>query len=430
MHLGKRLLVAVTKSKPIIVSPKRVIDYYSTNTFFYSIKQNLKIHFMESKGLRTGCSLKHSLESVMLIGIILVVMLLGHGCQKETDIKISSSTFRVQGTYLTDPCGDTIILKGVNKMSVFDGVDPYGTDYFPEIAKTNANSVRIVWQSVYSNGRPSRKGHLDSLISNCIKAKMIPIVEMHDATCNLDALSSVVNYWIQPDILAIVKKYENAMLVNIANEAGNYDVTANQFLSAYQSAITTLRNAGIMAPLIIDAPDCGKNLELIVPVTSTLIQFDPQHNLMFSVHPYWSVTDGATPSFIKSQLDNAANNNVPLVLGELSGFGGWPGDGQDETKSCEQNGAIDYQSLLSESAKHKIGWLIWEWGPGNGFYDRPVVVLCPAMDMTSNGKYQSIIDIMPSSVNAWVKNVVITSPYSIQNTAIKTTYIKNGFRCN
>lgn len=388
---------------------------------------------MKAKLPISSCSLIHSLESFIMIistvSITLIAALLAQGCRNEIGIQILPA-FKVKGTFLTDPCGDTVILKGVNKMSVFDEMDRYGANYFPEIAKTNANSVRIVWQSVYSNGKPSRKGHLDTLISNCINAKMIPIVEMHDATCNLNALSNVVNYWIQPDILAIVKKYEHAMLVNIANEAGDYDVTTNQFLTAYQNAITTLRNAGIRAPLIIDAPDCGKNLELIVPIASTLIQFDPQHNLMFSAHPYWSITDGATPLFIKGQLDNAANNNVPLILGELCGFGGWPGEGQDAAKSCEQNGAVDYQSLLLESSKHKIGWLVWEWGPGNGFYDGPTVVLCPAMDMTSNGKYQSIIDITPNSVNAWVKNVVITSPYSIQNTAIKTKYVKNGFKCN
>ncbi|MEO7989671.1 MAG: cellulase family glycosylhydrolase [Chryseolinea sp.] len=365
-----------------------------------------------------------------VIGILIVSFFL-QGCDNsEGEIsQTTESTFLVKGTYLTDPCGDTVILKGVNKMSVFDMEDPNGSVYFAEIAKTNANSVRIVWKKVYSNENPSQPSQLDALISNCIQAKMIPIVEMHDATCDWSELDNVVNYWISPDILAIVKKYEHAMIVNIANEAGDANVTAEQFKAGYQNAITKLRNAGIKTPLIIDAPDCGKNLELIVPLASDLIQHDPQHNLLFSAHPYWSITDGATPAFIKGQLDNAANNNVPLILGELCAYGGYPGNGAEGTESCTAKGAVDYTALLSESAKHKIGWLVWEWGPGNGFYELDPIVYCPTMDMTTNGTYQTILDIQQDDVNAWAKDVVITNSYGIQKTAHKTDYISNGFLC-
>ncbi len=107
-------------------------------------------------------------------------------------------------------------------MSVFDNDDPYGTEYFPEIAKTKANSVRIVWKTVDGNNNPSSKAQLESLIQNCIEAKMIPIVEIHDATCDWTRkLDMVIDYWMQPDMVTLVKKYEHALLVNIANEAGD-----------------------------------------------------------------------------------------------------------------------------------------------------------------------------------------------------------------
>src|SRR5688572_15622868 len=64
-------------------------------------------------------------------------------------------TFKVVGRDLTDPCGVTVLLKGVNKMSVFDEQDIYGSAYFPEIAKTNSNCVRIVWLATYINGAPT-----------------------------------------------------------------------------------------------------------------------------------------------------------------------------------------------------------------------------------------------------------------------------------
>ena len=368
---------------------------------------------------------------IILLSLILLIIffITLQSCSDDDSSVTVTETFQVQGNHLTDPCGETIILKGVNKMSVFDNEDPYGSAYFSEIAKTKANSVRIVWQTVYGNGDPSNKSQLDSLIKNCIKAKMIPIVEIHDATCNWANLDLVIDYWMLPEMVTLVKKYEHALLVNIANEAGDYTVTADEFVAKYKEAITLFRNAGIRAPLIIDAPDCGKNLELIVPVAAGLTQHDPLHNVMFSAHPYWSKTDGATPAFIKAQLDNAAANNVPLILGELCAYGGWPGQGANVTESCGAKGEVDYGSLLAESSKHDIGWLVWEWGPGNGFYDEGAVILCPAMDMTPDRTYQSIVSIQPGAVNAWVKEVVITSPYGLQNTALKTDYIQNGFTC-
>ena len=380
----------------------------------------------------TSGRLYENLVYIALLLVVLAIVFFLESCKEDTNeppITPSGEVFTVNGRFLLDPCGDQVILKGMNKMSVFDEEDPNGTLYFPEIAKTGANSVRIVWQRKYSNGSSSNISQLEELIKNCIKEEMIPIVEMHDATCDLGGLNDIVNYWKSAPVLALVKKYENAILVNIANEAGDYTVTANEFVNAYKSAITQLRDAGIQAPLIIDAPDCGKNLELVVPVAAQLTQHDPLHSILFSTHPYWSKAAGATPAFIAAQLTAAETNNVPLILGELAGYGGWPGEDVDETKSCAAEGEVDYAALLTEAAKHNIGWLLWEWGPGNGFYDQDPVVLCPAMDITTNGTYASVQAIAAGAPNAWAKDAVITGTYSIKNTAVKTSYLLNGFTC-
>ena len=63
-------------------------------------------------------------------------------------------TFYTQGRHLHDRLDNQVILRGVNKMSVFDGVDPTGTISFPEIRKTGANSVRIVWK-ISNAGAPT-----------------------------------------------------------------------------------------------------------------------------------------------------------------------------------------------------------------------------------------------------------------------------------
>jgi mannan endo-1,4-beta-mannosidase len=343
-----------------------------------------------------------------------------------------AATFRVEGNHLNDPCGNKVVLKGMNKMSVFDEVDPMGNTYFAEIAKTNANSVRIVWQKTHSNGSIAALSQLETLIQKCIAQKMIPMVEMHDATCDLGQLNAVVDYWTRADVVALVKKYEHALLVNIANEAGDYQVTAAPFLNTYKSAITRLRDAGIRPPLVIDAPDCGKNLDVLLEVASDLMQHDPDHNIVFSVHTYWSkeAIKYMQPTFIKDQLNKAAATNLPFIIGELAGYGGWPGDGQPDYASCAEKGSVDYQTLLTEAASHDMGYYVWEWGPGNGYYNYEPPKLCPQLDATTDGTYQSIVNTPDNdATRGWVRNTVIDNNNGLQKGATKTGYIQNGFAC-
>lgn len=372
----------------------------------------------------------------MVLYCLLLICLLCQGCDSSDDDnndEVGGNPFKVVGRDLLDPCGDKVLLKGVNKMSVFDEQDIYGANYFPEIAKTNANCVRIVWLASYSSSQ--QLAQLDSLIKNCVKQKMIPMVELHDATCKWDMLDEVVAFWIKPAVVQLIQKYQHALLVNIANEAGGQDegITEVQFMAGYKDAITKMRNAGIKTPLIIDASDCGKNLDILVPTSAQLIQHDPEHNIMFSVHTYWSNIDiqqNAQPTFIKDQLQKAVDNNIPLILGELCAYGGWPGSNDDETLICSAMGAVNYQALITESSTRNIGWLLWEWGPGNGFYegyDPPV--LCPQMDLTTDGTYNSIVALNANSINAWSKEAVITNSESLKNTAVKSSYISNGFKC-
>ena len=90
-------------------------------------------------------------SSLFLIGVIFL-----QACSDDDGPpEATTGTFKIVGRNLTDPCGATVLLKGVNKMSVFDEQDIYGTNYFKEIAKTNSNCVRIVWRKTYSNGSPT-----------------------------------------------------------------------------------------------------------------------------------------------------------------------------------------------------------------------------------------------------------------------------------
>ena len=172
-------------------------------------------------------------------------------------------------------------------------------------SKTGANTVRIVW-AITTNlqpGGPSTSTlRLDSLIGNAKANHLIPMIELHDATGDWTRLSELVNYWTQPAVVSIIKKHQAYLLVNIGNEVGDDTVSQADFVAGVSDAVQRMRAAGIHTPLVIDAPDWGKDLGMLNNTAATLLGADPEGNLMFSVHLYWSMSCDADAAFIRSNL--------------------------------------------------------------------------------------------------------------------------------
>ncbi|MBD1836230.1 cellulase family glycosylhydrolase [Cyanobacteria bacterium FACHB-472] len=328
-------------------------------------------------------------------------------------------TLYTQGRYLYDRLGNKVIPRGVNKMSVWDDEDLTGNICFPEIRKTGANSVRIVWairKDLQPGPSDTDPNQLDTLITNAKANYLIPMIELHDATGDWSRLPDVIDYWTQPEVINIIQKHQEYLLVNIANEAGDNTVGEDQFIEGYSRAIQMMRSVGIQTPLVIDASDWGKSLDRLDATAARLIAVDPENNLLFSVHLYWSMFAGADANFIRSSLGNSVDLGYPLIVGEFSAYGGWAGfdennldeNGEPKAKSmCSPDGAIDYQTIIEVCHQNEIGWYAWEWGPGNGFYDP----LCVVMDMTPDRLFANL-------KSGWAEEVVISSPYSIKNTSI------------
>jgi mannan endo-1,4-beta-mannosidase len=315
-----------------------------------------------------------------------------------------TSTFTTSGREIRDTRGKPILLRGVNKMSVYDNDDPQGVLTFAEIAKSKANTVRIVWAIATQEG-PTSPARLDALITNAWNNKLVPMVELHDATGNWARLVDLVNYWVQPQIVAILQKHQQHLLVNIGNEVGDHTVDDATFLAGYSSAITRMRNAGILAPLVIDAPDWGKELTRLNNTAAQLVAADPQKRLIFSVHLYWPATGRGTAQNILTELQGAVARNYPLVVGEFSEYGAYPGS--PGASICSPGGRVDYRAIIEVCHQLKIGWYAWEWGPGNGFNDP----LCTVMDMTSDRRFANLKP-------GWATEVATTSPYSIAKTSL------------
>jgi mannan endo-1,4-beta-mannosidase len=307
------------------------------------------------------------------------------GLDPSAQQQLPTTHFHVQGRQLFDRCGEPVVLRGINEMVIWTA--PEGQT-FPEIAKTGANTVRVVWTIKDHPGEEQ----LDRVLARAILEKLIPIIELHDATGNLAEVPRLVDFWVRPEIIRVLKKHEHSLLLNIANEAGS-KVELADYVSTYTSAIQKLRGAGLELPLMIDAPGWGQDIDTLQAAAPRLMQADPQRNLLFSVHMWWAKgptsDDPGSTRRIRAEIEESVAMNLPLVIGEFAHAG----------VGCSRS--IDYATILSEAERAGIGWLAWSWGPGNKD--------CGEMDMTTAGTFDTL--------QGWGREVSLEHAASIQKTS-------------
>jgi mannan endo-1,4-beta-mannosidase len=346
---------------------------------------------------------------------------------------------KVIGSKLCDPCGKPILLRGVNKMFIFeqDPAKRIGSTTFKEIAKSGANCVRIVWGMGRINGQgkvePSSVKELDAVISNCKAHNMIPIVGLWDYTgdqatqSGFKKLSEYTDFWVRQDVLEVLKKHQDALIINIANEAapecddsdGQLQEILPTYIRAYILAISKMRSVGINVPLMIDGLDFGKSLKcfsfiregLTINTATELLKADKLNNLIFSFHSYWPkrFTDGQT--FVEDIFNQAVKDGFCFVNAELCKYGAFA----DNESVCSDKGEVDYQRFAKLCAKNKVGYILWEWGLGNEF-NNP---LCVKMNMTTDGTFAGLKD--------WGKLMVNSKTFGFQVSGRFTNYLKSGF---
>lgn len=273
--------------------------------------------------------------------------------------------FTVSGKNIKDPCGNTFIPRGVNYSLLDDWNFPGNLnsgELSAQIIQANPNMVRIQWYVDY--GQASRPAYslndLDSVISRFERAGIVSVMELHDLTgsMNYNAFNSqLLSWWTSDAVMQLINKHKDHVMVNFANEFGpamypppDYDLNPNYasqiagWVSHYENAISTMRNAGITVPLIIDASNYGLDLDVALNNGAALEAHDPLHNIIMSVHGYWDNT--ADQSAIMT--DQIANVNFPIILGEIG----------NADATCSP---INYTALLQNCQNKNIGWLAWTW---------------------------------------------------------------------
>ena len=266
----------------------------------------------------------------------------------STMVSHAQEGFSTRGALLIDATGRPFIIAGINNPHAWFGERAYQA--LDDIAATNANTVRIVWQTRKS------PAELERVIERCVSLKMVPMVELHDVTGNAsgDRLLDMARYYVRDDVRAVLLRHQRCMLINIANEWGDHHVKTSYWRESYRNAITLLRDAGITTTLVVDAPGWGQNIRPILEAGQQLIDDDPQHNILFSVHMYGSWNN---PKNIVSKLTSAKDKQLPLIVGE---FGYNHNDGHNNLK-CK----ADHRLILSMCHRLGYGFMPWSWTGNN-----------------------------------------------------------------
>jgi mannan endo-1,4-beta-mannosidase len=282
------------------------------------------------------------------------------GSVSRPDYNQSSGFFTLDGK-LYDANGNEFIARGINNLHVyFDDNDDnlnQAYDALDNIAGFGFNSVRINWLTEFL-GRNTNDAMLESIIQRTIDLKMVPIVELHDFTGSPDTqkfLDKGVKWWT--DRANLWDKYENQLLINIANEFGDFEMTKGGnrqiFPNVYKEAINRLRNAGIDNTLVIDSFEWSKDYTLITEYGQEIYNHDPQKNLMFDVHFYSG--QGESEAKITDAIESISGQKLPFMVGEFADMHPAYGKGEGVIDDVKE------QHIMSEAEKYGVGYLGWAW---------------------------------------------------------------------
>lgn len=310
----------------------------------------------------------------------------------------NAQTFHTDGSTLLDPCGEPFVIRGVNTGIAFP-VDNYANS-LEQITQTGANAVRLIFRWRINKSNPSL---MANALQKAAEKHMVAIPSVWDATGNFGKLGFTVDFWTQPEMVTVLRQYEDNVLLNIGNEVGDGKVSQELFLAGYAQAVQKIRNAGLHMPLVIDAAGYGREENYILDNAKTLIDLDPDHNVMFSWHPWdqSAAPDDAAAEQLKQRfkavVDTAAANDIPLLIGEFSSVG------------ALQTGYVPYQFMMEYADNNDIGWLWWWWSSGQNV---------DAHALTTDGIFGHWANVG--------EEVVMTGLYSINATAKRTHYMSNG----
>lgn len=314
---------------------------------------------------------------------------------------VYAQQLQVVGNQLQDSLGNQVILRGIN-YPIIDDYNVQLTDYptvearIDQLALSGANCVRFQW---YTDGTHYKdqldpatdpgygpgtldgyvaNGHLSHMLQYTYSKGLIPVLEIHNFTGENDHTvfqNVVMNFWTSPTVLQMIDENKDYLIINLANEyglvnfSGNPATSLTAFKNNYINSISTMRNAGVHIPIMIDAPDYGQSSTPLTTIASEIVTNDVDANVLFSVHAYWYAYAN-TQSAIQVKMNEMTATNCTFVFGEIANS-----QADAPTYCGELDLSTIYPVVLEEACARNIGWMAWSWDQDCD----------PNREMTSNG---------------------------------------------
>lgn len=294
----------------------------------------------------------------------------------------SGTGFFVSGTKLYDANGAEFRIQGVNANHWWNtGSD--NRESVPYIKAAGANAVRIVFGPDGDPANPydcvcTTAAERRAVVEEYIKYRIVPIVEYHNATGSNDPalIDQAADFWIGQ---SWVRDYEKHVIVNISNEWGRtYPDDEGRagglenWRDTYLAAIAKFRAAGVKNTLIIDSINWGSEISAVERYGQSLIDSDPERNILFSLHMYGGWRAPGDPDDdenfrmnVDTGLDTLIAKGLPVIVGEFShecsSTGTW----------ADPEAATDAE-LIDAFDERGTGWLFWMWFNSNGNHENMV----------------------------------------------------------
>jgi len=164
-------------------------------------------------------------------------------------------------------------------------------------------------------------------------------------------LTDAANWW-KTNYKTLTSNGAYTFTVNLMNEWGSHNMTANNFASYYNSAISIVRTV-YSGPIIIDASGWGQETAILAAaVKGTNGTKITDTNIILSIHVYPGAYNQAKGRWLNtSDLDDLASAGRPCIVGEFGNEG---------------SGSADWAGIVTYARATK-GWTVlgWVWN-GDG----------------------------------------------------------------
>ncbi|MBT31588.1 MAG: hypothetical protein CMO01_18185 [Thalassobius sp.] len=274
----------------------------------------------------------------------------------------TGSGFFVSDGNIYDPNGMAFTPMGYNTSVFWNDNEACKLNNMSEhIPNSGANAVRIISQTEGAYGWNANPKSQRDLVERAVNAGIVPMLEMHNSTCDKPEFETITDYWTSEQVIKICNDFEKYLWVNIANEH-NFE-SFETWRDSYITTIKQFREKGIKNLIVIDAGKfCGQNPEMFTEFGKDVLEADPEKNVVFSIHlyGYWqtadkSFTDWTPPFSVEKDLPALKSTGLPIIVGEF----GW-----DEPEGFSGN--YTPEMIIEVCKQNGIGWYFWAFFDGEG----------------------------------------------------------------